>query len=77
MLNQDYLAIESHYKRYSQTETAEDDEDILDPDNALNDMLERSNDQSENSATETFNARSKAVELILSEERPGNSVVLP
>ncbi len=87
MLNQDYLTIESQYKQYyepepsldesTNTEQANSDEDILDADNALNQLLERSKEQQDNKATEFFNAHSKAVEEVLSEGNSNTPPVLP
>jgi trehalose-6-phosphate synthase len=84
LINQDYSNLENKLKNYSETlETDEQFDDallsidnftdpiknILDPDKALEQLLDNATNKDENMATEFFNARSKAIESILSEEK--------
>jgi len=86
LINQDYSNLENKLKNYSESlETQEQFDDallsidnfiepvksILDPDKALEQLVENATNKDENMATEFFNARSKAIESILSEEKPG------
>lgn len=92
LLKQDYSNLENEFNNYTESvidqEQTDDSllsidniidpiKDILDPDIALEQLLETSTNADENMATEFFNARSKAVESILLEERPGNPPVKP
>lgn len=83
MINQDYSNIENNFKRYTEIDETQEQIDeslltidnftdtvqnILDPDKALEQLVENATNKDENMATEFFNARTKAIESILSEE---------
>ncbi len=90
MLNQDYTSLENNLNLYSNIELTEEEtseplstvdaikskvSDLLDPEQALNELVESVNNRDENAATKFFNARSKAVETILSVDKPANPQV--
>lgn len=85
MLNQDYLNLANEFKKYEVNKEEELDEimlsldsitqpvmDILDPDKALDELVDASLNKRENAATKLFKARSKAVEQILNEANPNS-----
>lgn len=77
MLEQDYSKLNNQFTKYE-----EQDDDLvignvnepvldgLDPDKALNELLENSDNNRESAASELFKKRSDAVDSILSEEKP-------
>jgi len=82
MLNQDYLNLANEFKKFEVKEEEFEEirlsldsitqpfMDILDPDKALDELVEASLNKRENAATKFFNARSKAVEQILNMANP-------
>jgi len=84
LLNQDYSNLENRLINYTESVEAQEKtdeslltidsfidplEDLLDPDKALIQLLETSTNKDGNMATEFFNARTNAVESVLSQEK--------
>lgn len=84
LIEQDYSNLEHRLKNYTEPAEVQgqsDDalltienvidpiKDLLDPDKALKQLLETSTNKDANMATEFFNARSNAIESVLSQEK--------
>ena len=84
LLKQDYSNLENKFNNYTESVIDQEQtdgslltienfidpvKDILDPDKALDQLLESSTNRDENMATEFFNARTNAIESVLSQEK--------